>query len=173
MAQPELALAVWSEIRIWFPAQSDRIEADRELKGGMLLFLRAIDPGMLMRAWGRVKARPRVYASDSLPALLTQAIGDEIAAQIPGPETFAGWVRAELRSGSQRRIEAPSQLHQEAIDACGGWYDLGQASAKDLEWRLRPGMAVFEKAQEAERLRAVRDPRAALPARTTQPREES
>lgn len=158
MADKRLVARVWAEIRLWLPSQSDRIVADKAMLRGMMGFLGSLPDLHLARAWARVKARPRVYASDSIPALLTQALGDEAADTIAGPEDFDLWVKDELQQGSRRVIEAPTPLHAEAIKACGGWYDLGMASAKDLEWRLKPGRLVFERAREHARLESAVNP---------------
>ena len=181
--QATITAKIWAEVRLWFPRQSDRIEGDKILKRGAMKFLASIPPKLLTRAWARIKARPTVYASDSIPALFTQAIGDEAASLLGGPDDFEGWVRSVLRSGDSVDASPPSELYAEALRLSADWWGLRRASADQVGRMLKPGREHIAKAIEEARVQAAVSPSsvnlalkapewAVLPEKASAPTEE-
>lgn len=156
--QATITAKIWAEVRLWFPRQSDRIEGDKILKRGAMKFLASIPPKLLTRAWARIKARPTVYASDSIPALFTQAIGDEAASLLGGPDDFEGWVRSVLRRGADAEATPPSELYAEAMRLCPDWYTLRRCPSGQVSFELKPGRDYVARAIEQARVQTAISP---------------
>lgn len=174
MADRDTCNRVWAEIRLLYPVQSDRIQNDRppEPRRGedkrrsllevMVGFLAMVPTEVLLAAMARIRAKPTVYASDSIMALITQAIGDIAEDKIPGDEEFLIWARSCLQRANTERIASPSVLFADAIRAAGGWGDLSRMSASDSDKRLKQSLSILREERKKAREQAAANPSYAM-----------
>lgn len=149
--------ALWAEMCVWLPTQTERIEKRPELKRVLYAWMQQYDLGVLLAAWESVKARPTVYASESIPALLTQAIGDRVAEQVGSPEAFEAWV---LRAVGNPEIEdtPPRPAFIPALRCCPSMWDLKRMSPEGVVRSLGPGKDFLRMLAQERRVQAVERP---------------